>query len=165
MSSTNEVLLNNKNTKSIDHYKNRFKMGMCVMLANEYIEDNPSKNLHVLVFRMLQNNKSGRFFKCINFKEKFNESNINSHVVLKDNSLIIDPSFGCEQMNINDYLKFLLENNLIDYEPHQGKEIIFDFQILEDMYRKENRSQYNNDYDLCSYIINTESKKCFTRHV
>jgi hypothetical protein len=147
--------------KSIEYYKNKFKMGMCVLIANEYVADNPNRNFTVMVFRMILNNSyNSQSFPVVLFKEKYNGNNLNSHVMLVDGQgLITDPSFGCENMTINKYLKFILENDIIEYDSSKKNQIIFDFQILEEKCRKMNIGYYNNNYDLCSYLIDTNSKK------
>lgn len=147
--------------KSIEYYKNKFKMGMCVLIANEYVADNPNRNFTVMVFRMILNNSyNSQSFPVVLFKEKYNGHNLNSHVMLVDGQgLITDPSFGCENMTINKYLKFILENDIIEYDSSKKNQIIFDFQILEEKCRKMNIGYYNNNYDLCSYLIDTNSKK------
>lgn len=158
-----QIELNNSSKNNIDYYKNKFKMGNCVVLANEYASDNPG-NYIFYVFRILGVTGVGRNrfnvpLHVVYFKEKMNEeTSINSHVFLSKEGKITDPSFGIENKEIDYYLIYLLKNQYIEIKP-EHKEILFDIQELEEQYKKQNWGKYNNNYNMCSYVYNLETEK------
>lgn len=158
-----QIELDNSSKKNIEYYKNKFKMGNCVVLANEYASDNP-ENYKFYVFRMLGVSGTGRNrfnvpLYAVYFKEKMNgEHSINSHVFLSKDGKITNPSFGIENKGIDYYLIYLLKNQYVEIKP-EYKEILFDIQELEEQYKKQNFGKYNNNYNMCTFVYNLETEK------
>ena len=147
--------------KPISYYKEKYKMGECVVALNEYIENNPDKKFTNFVYRMVapKNSNYVSNMRCVYFKE----TRLNNHVILTDQErYVIDPLFGIERMNIDDYVKYLVEHDLLDIKP-EFTEIMLDIQPLLEKHRKECRSQFvDTDMILCSVIIDLQTKEVST---
>ena len=153
----------------ISYYKQKYKMGGCVIALNEYLENNhhSSVKFNSFVYRMLATTQKGNYnsnTKVVNFKELFGTTPINSHVILTDGErLVTDPLFGLERMKMDDYVRYVVESGMLDIKP-EHKEIIFDIQVLLEKHRKDCRSQFvARDPILCTFTVDLETKEvCIT---
>ena len=148
--------------RNVSHYQNKYKMGQCVIALNEYLENNYPKTYTNFVYRMCATTIKGQYegsLRSVYFKELFGSQPINNHVILTDNKrMVIDPLFGLENMQMDAYVKYIVEN-LLDIKP-EYKEIIFDIQPLLETHRKNNRSQFiSSDPILCTFSIDLETKE------
>jgi hypothetical protein len=146
----------------IAYYQNKYKMGQCVIALNEYLVNNCHNSYTNFVYRMCATTQTGNYnhgIKIVNFKELFEQTPINSHVIIADNNrLVIDPLFGLEKMKMDDYVRYIVSNDLLDIKP-EYKEIVFDIQPLLEKHRKNCRSQFvAMDPILCTFSVNLETK-------
>jgi hypothetical protein len=146
----------------ITYYQNKYKMGHCVIALNEYIQNNYPNTYTNFVYRMCATTVKNQYegsLRVVYFKELFGQTHLNNHVILtNDKQLVIDPLFGLENMEINAYVRYIVENDLLDIKP-EYKEIIFDIQPLLEEHRKNDRSQFvAQDPILCTFSVDIETK-------
>jgi len=148
---------------SINYYHYKYEMGQCVIALNEYLENNYPKTYNNFVFRMCATTIKGQYegsLRTVYFKKLFGTTPLNNHAILADRErLVIDPLFGVENMKMDEYVKYIVENDLLDIKS-EYKEIIFDIQPLLEKHRKNNRSQFvAQDPILCTFFIDLETKE------
>ncbi len=146
----------------ITYYQNKYKMGQCVIALNEYIQNNYPNTYTNFVYRMCATTEKGNYRSntyAVYFKELFGQTPINSHVILADSErMVIDPLFGLEKIKMDDYVRYIVESDLLDIKP-KHKEIIFDIQPLLEKHRNECRSQFvAMDPTLCTFSVDLETK-------
>jgi len=160
----NALLIEQHKTKlPIKYYNAKYKMGDCVIALNEYLENNRPNSYNNFVYRMCATTVKGQYegtLRNVYFKELFGTTPLNNHAILADHErLVIDPLFGVENMQMDAYVRYIVENGLLNIKP-EYKEIVFDIQPLLEKHRKDNRSQFvARDPILCTFSIDLKTKE------
>ena len=113
---------------------------------------------------MVANTREGEYegnLRAVSFRELDREgATINSHVIMcNQKKRIVDPLFGLQDITLDDYIKYLVREDLIVVDKEM-KEILFDLQPLTEENRKNNRSQFISKADTMCMVYNVQRKTC-----
>ena len=124
-------------------FEKDYIMGQCTVAANEYNEKHNGEYIYYVVRFLAPNHKNISKYESIPiacFKEN---PSLNNHCfLLGRNKLITDPMYKLKDFNLKDYVSFLSRQLILNENGYY----IMDFQELNEKYRKQNRSQFENNY-------------------